>query len=200
MIGPSGIGKSTLATLLAGLESPDEGTVAIGGLAPDRWDAASRAEHVALLPQEAYVFSGTVADNLRYLNSAATDADLMEAARAVGADALIARLGGLHAPLDPAALSLGERQLIVLARAYASPARVVILDEATCHLDPAAEARAEHAFRQRPGTLIVIAHRAGSALRADQILLLDGARAWLGRHDELVAAAPLYAELVGRCG
>lgn len=197
VIGPSGIGKSTLAMLLTGLESPDEGTVTIGGLAPDRWDAAYRAKHVALLPQEAYVFSGTVADNLRYLNSTATDADLIEAARAVGADALISRLGGLSARLDPAVLSLGERQLIVLARAYASPARVVILDEATCHLDPAAEARAENAFRQRPGTLIVIAHRASSALRADQILLLDGARAWLGRHDDLVTATPLYAELVG---
>jgi ATP-binding cassette subfamily C protein len=75
---------------------------------------------------------------------------------------------------DPGALSSGERQLLALARTYLSPAPVVILDEATAHLDPAAEQVAERAFRDRPGTLIVIAHRAGSAARARRVLHLDG--------------------------
>ncbi|WP_062429426.1 ATP-binding cassette domain-containing protein [Herbidospora daliensis] len=188
VIGPSGIGKSTLALLLAGLGAPDGGLVTVGGRPPAR-------DHVALLPQESYVFTGTYRDNLRYLHPEATDADLLDAARAVGAGPLVE--GGLDAPLDPGALSLGQRQLVALARAYVSPARLVVLDEATCHLDPAAEARAERAFRERPGTLVVIAHRAASALRADEILLLDGARAWSGRHETLVAESPLYAELVG---
>ncbi|WP_051760446.1 ATP-binding cassette domain-containing protein [Herbidospora cretacea] len=192
VIGPSGIGKSTLAVLLAGLGAPGDGLVTVGGRPPVR-------DHVALLPQESYVFTGTVRDNLRYLNPEAADADLLDAVRAVGADFLLngGLNGGLDDELDPGALSLGQRQLVALARAHASRARLVVLDEATCHLDPAAEARAERAFRGRPGTLVVIAHRAASALRADEILLLDGARAWFGRHETLVAASPLYAELVG---
>ena len=110
---------------------------------------------------------------------------------------LCERLGGLHEQLDPAALSAGERQLITLARAYASPAPLVILDEATCHLDPAWEARVEQAFAARPGTLVVIAHRISSAQRARRTLVLDGGRATLGTHDELLARSPLYRDLVG---
>lgn len=73
----------------------------------------------------------------------------------------------------------------------------MILDEATCHLDPAAEARAEEAFAGRPGTLLVIAHRMSSALRARRVLVLDGVRAELGTHEELLAGSPLYRDLVG---
>src|SRR5581483_6069462 len=96
-----------------------------------------------------------------------------------------------------AALSAGERQLLALARAYLSPAQIMILDEATCHLDPAADARVERAFAQRPGTLVVIAHRISSALRAKRILVLDGTRAVLGTHQELLDCSALYRDLVG---
>ena len=92
---------------------------------------------------------------------------------AVGLRDLVTRLGGYHAQLVPTVLSAGERQLIALARAYLSPARLAILDEATSHLDPAAAAHAERAFAARPGTLIVIAHRMSSALRA------DGCSSWM---------------------
>jgi ABC-type multidrug transport system fused ATPase/permease subunit len=95
-------------------------------------------------------------------------------------------------------MSAGERQLIALARAYLAPARLVILDEATCHLDPRAEATAEAAFARRGGTLVVVAHRISSALRARRVLLMDGTSVLLGSHDELVHAAPLYADLVGQ--
>jgi ATP-binding cassette subfamily C protein len=110
---------------------------------------------------------------------------------------LVARLGGYEAVVSPARLSAGERQLIALARAYLSPAPIVILDEATCHLDPAAEARAEAAFAERGGTLIVIAHRISSALRARRILVLDGTRAQAGSHASLLVSSPLYRDLVG---
>jgi ATP-binding cassette subfamily C protein len=197
IVGPSGIGKSTLAGLLCGLLRPVGGTVLIGGvpaadLAPDRL-AALRV----LIPQEAYVFAGTVLANLTYLRPDASPDDVARAVAAVGADGLVLRLGGLGADLVPATLSAGERQLIALVRAYLSPAPLVVLDEATCHLDPGAERRAEEAFAARPGTLVVIAHRISSALRANRILVLDGTGAALGTPAELRATSPLYRELLG---
>lgn len=197
VVGPSGIGKSTLANLVCGLLSPDAGTVLVGGMpvagaGPDRL-AALRV----LIPQEAYVFTGPVGDNLRYLRPDATDALVEAAVAAVGAADLVARLGGLAAELRPAELSAGERQLIALARAYLAPAPVAVLDEATCHLDPAAESRAEEAFARRDGTLIVIAHRVSSALRASRVLVLDGSGAAIGDHDTLRAGSPLYRQLLG---
>jgi ABC-type multidrug transport system fused ATPase/permease subunit len=195
VVGPSGAGKSTLAGLLAGLLEPDAGGVELGGV-PVR---EIHRTGIALVPQEAYVFTGTVRENVTYLRTDATRAATRDAVAAVGAEPLVARLGGLDAELEPGGggLSAGERQLLALARTYLSPARVVILDEATCHLDPSAEARAELAFRRRPGTLIVIAHRMSSALRADRILVLDGTQAILAGHDELLTGCGLYADLVG---
>jgi ATP-binding cassette subfamily C protein len=111
--------------------------------------------------------------------------------------ALVDRLGGYDAELDPATLSAGERQLVTLVRAYVSPAWLVILDEASCHLDPSTEALVEQAFARRPGTLIVIAHRISSALRAEQILVLDGTQVLHGSHDELLERSGLYGDLVG---
>jgi ATP-binding cassette subfamily C protein len=103
----------------------------------------------------------------------------------------------MDALVDPATLSAGERQLIALTRAYLSPAPLAVLDEATCHLDPSAEIAAEQAFAARGGTLIVVAHRISSALRADRILVLDGTSAQLGTHAELMASSALYRDLVG---
>ncbi|RSM59933.1 hypothetical protein DMH04_55090 [Kibdelosporangium aridum] len=102
----------------------------------------------------------------------------------------------LARPLSPSVLSAGERQLIALARVYLSPARIVILDEACCHLDLVSEARAEQAFAQRDGTLIVIAHRMSSALRADRVLLMDGTKVLCGTHSELERCSKLYAVMV----
>jgi ATP-binding cassette subfamily C protein len=110
---------------------------------------------------------------------------------------VVDRVGGLAAAVDPATLSAGERQLVALVRAYLSPAPLVILDEATCHLDPAAEARVERAFAERPGTLVVVAHRISSALRARRVLVVDGATPMLGRHDELLVRSATYRDLVG---
>lgn len=193
VVGPSGIGKSTLSLLAAGLLTPVRGTVTLDGVTATRADRASRA----LIPQEAYVFGGTLRENLCYLRPGASRRDLDAAVAAIGLGELAGRLGGYDAPVDPAALSAGERQLIALVRAYLSPARLVILDEATCHLDAAAEERAERAFAARPGALIVIAHRMTSARRARHILVLDGTRAWLGTHEHLLADCGLYQDLHG---
>ncbi len=185
IVGPSGAGKSTLAALIAGVLEPQRGRVRLGS-------------HRVLIPQEAYVFAGTVADNIGYLTPDRDPAGWDRAVDVLGARAMIDALGGYDAEVDPGALSAGQRQLLTLVRAYLSPARLVILDEATCHLDPAAEARVEAAFTERPGTLLVIAHRISSALRARRVLVLDGPDALLGEHHDLLARSSLYRDLVGR--
>ncbi|MGK5555075.1 ATP-binding cassette domain-containing protein [Actinomadura kijaniata] len=176
----TGSARRTLADLLTGAAVPQAGRC------------------VAIILREAYVFSGTLAENLVYLRPDAAEVDLDAAVAALGLAPLRARLGGYAAALGPrAGLTPGERQLVALARVWLSPARIVVLDEATRHLDPAAEARVEHAFRDRPGTLVVIAHRLSSARRADRVLVMDGARPRLGTHEELLRDSPLYADLVG---
>jgi ATP-binding cassette, subfamily C, bacterial len=193
VIGPSGIGKSSLAGLLAGMLSPGTGEVLLDGQPVAGLGRSWRI----LIPQEAYVFTGTMKENLTYLYPA-TKTELDEAAEAIGLTPLITRLGGYGAAVAPAALSAGERQLIALTRAYLAPARLVILDEATCHLDPAAEEQAETAFSRRGGTLVVIAHRISSARRARRTLVLDGTRPEVGDHSSLLARSAMYADLTGQ--
>ncbi|MGW6546234.1 ATP-binding cassette domain-containing protein [Streptomyces massasporeus] len=196
VVGPSGAGKSTLTGLVAGLLAPSRGTVRVcGHLVPGPEAAAARV----LIPQEAYVFSGTLAENLAYLRPGPVPGEeLLAAAEAVGLAPLAERLGGLDARVDPAALSAGERQLIALTRAYLSDAPLALLDEATCHLDPGTEERAERAFAARPGgTLVVVAHRISSARRAGRVLVMDGRSTAYGSHEELMRSSGLYRDLVG---
>jgi ATP-binding cassette subfamily C protein len=150
-----------------------------------------------LIPQEAYVFAGTIGENLRYLHPAATVTELDTVVDALGLRSVVARIGGYDAAVDPGTLSAGERQLIAVARAHLTPAPVLILDEATCHLDPVAEERVERVLAARGGTLIVVAHRISSALRAQRIVLMDGANMFAGTHGDLLANSPLYRDLVG---
>lgn len=199
VVGPSGVGKSTLANLIAGILTPRHGEIRFGGVPLADLDERELRRDVAMIPQEAYVFAGTVRDNLGYLCAEPTPADLDRVVALLGLKSTVDRLGGYDAriPVHGSSLSAGERQLLALARVYLSPAEVVILDEATSNLDPIAEARVETAFAARPGTLIVIAHRISSAARADRILLLDGSRTALGSHRDLLAGNPCYADLVG---
>ncbi|MBV9160823.1 MAG: ABC transporter ATP-binding protein [Pseudonocardiales bacterium] len=198
MVGPSGAGKSTLAGLLAATHVPDCGQVRLGGVPVGDLAPQTLASHRVLIPQEAYVFAGTLGENLRYLHPGATRTELDTVVDALGLRSMVARLGGYDAALNPRTLSAGERQLIAVARAHLTPAPVLILDEATCHLDPVAEERVERVLVGRGGTLIVVAHRISSALRAQQIVLMDGANMVSGTHRELLATAPLYRDLVGQ--
>ncbi|MFI9255073.1 ATP-binding cassette domain-containing protein [Streptomyces sp. NPDC053069] len=193
VVGPSGIGKSTLTALIAGLLTPQHGTIRVY----DHPVPAPQA--TVLIPQEAYVHTGTLAENLTlFRNGPVPEAELLAAADAVGLSPLLGTLGGLSATVTPAELSAGERQLIALTRAYLSPAPLALLDEATCHLDPEAEARAERAFAARAGgTLIVVAHRISSARRAERILVMDGPRTACGTHGELLRTSDLYRDLAG---
>ncbi|MGN9757540.1 ATP-binding cassette domain-containing protein [Streptomyces sp. SD31] len=197
VVGPSGAGKSTLAALIAGMLDPQVGQVHLGGVPVRALDVGRLSRSRVLIPQEAYVVAGTLRENLAYLHPAATPPDLDAAVDAIGATALVERIGGYDAPVNPALLSAGERQLIALVRALLPPAPLILLDEATCHLDPAAEAGAERAFACRRSTLIVCAHRISSALRADLVLVMDGPRCRLGTHDQLLADCALYRDLIG---
>ncbi|MFF0742785.1 ATP-binding cassette domain-containing protein [Streptomyces sp. NPDC004111] len=200
VVGPSGIGKSTLTHVLAGLLPPTRGAVLLAGESPAGRSAAELARLRAVVPQQAYVFTASVRENLTHLHPDASAAEVAATVDALGLAPLLARLGGLRALLVPDRLSQGERQLLALARAHLAPAPLLLLDEATCHLDPAAEERAELALAARPGALVVVAHRMSSALRADRILVLDGTSARTGTHPELLASSPLYRDLTGHWG
>ncbi|WP_307842275.1 ATP-binding cassette domain-containing protein [Streptomyces sp. RK75] len=202
VVGPSGAGKSTLALLVAGLLHPSAGEIRLHGqpAVPGRLRTAEQlAGQRVLIPQESYVFTGSVRENLCCLlpqgSAPPPGAVLLDAVEAVGARALVRQFGGLDGWVDPVALSAGERQQLALARAYLSPAPLVVLDEASSHLDPAAEEVAEYAFIRRGGALVVIAHRISSALRAELILVLDGERTCCGTHAQLLECSALYRDL-----
>jgi len=194
VVGPSGSGKSTLAAVIAGVEQPTTGAVRWHGRPVRPADATSVR---VLLPQHAYVFTGSLRDNLRYLRPDAGDRDLAAMIDALGLDPLLSRLGSLDAPLEPDRLSQGERQLVALGRAYVAAPPLIVLDEATSRLDPAAETRAELAFAALPGALLVVAHRLSSARRADRILVMDGPRTRCGTSAELLRTSALYRDLAG---
>ncbi|MEW1582054.1 ATP-binding cassette domain-containing protein [Streptomyces microflavus] len=194
VVGPSGSGKSTLAAVIAGVERPTAGAVRWHGRPVRPADATAVR---VLLPQHAYVFTGSLRDNFCYLRPAAGDRDLAAMIDALGLDPLLSRLGSLDAPLEPDRLSQGERQLIALGRAYVAAPPLIVLDEATSRLDPAAETRAELAFAALPGALVVVAHRLSSARRADRILVMDGPRTCCGTSAELLRTSALYRDLAG---
>lgn len=194
VVGPSGSGKSTLAAVLAGVEVPDAGSVRWLGRPVRAADATSVR---VLLPQHAYVFTGSLRDNLRYLRPGAGDRELAATVDALGLEPLLTRLGSLDALVEPDRLSQGERQLVALGRAHLAAPPLIVLDEATSRLDPAAETRAELAFAALPSALVVVAHRLSSAHRADRILVMDGPRTRCGTSAELLRTSALYRDLAG---
>jgi ATP-binding cassette subfamily B protein len=201
LVGPTGAGKSTLAKLVARLYDPRQGRVSFAGV--DLRDATltSLRERIVVVPQEGFLFAGTVRENVRIGRRHATDEDVEEALRIVGA---LERFAALPEGLDTevrergSRLSAGEKQLVSLARAALADPAVLVLDEATSSLDPGTEALVEQAMdRLMEGrTVVVIAHRLSTAERADRVGVVDGGRlAELGTHDELLGDGGRYAAL-----
>ncbi len=201
LVGETGAGKSTLAKLAVRFYDPVAGAVTIDGVDLRDISMASLRREIALVPQEGFLFSGSLRDNLRYARGDLSDDELWQVCDRIG---IAGWVRGLPERLDTnvrergSRLSVGERQLVSLARAMAADPSVVVLDEATASLDPGTEMRVEQALRVllTGRTAVVIAHRLQTAERADRIIVVDDGRiVEQGRPDELAASGGYYSRL-----
>jgi ATP-binding cassette subfamily B protein len=201
LVGPTGAGKSTLAKLIARMYDPTEGTISFGGRDLRDSTLLSLRDRIVVVPQEGFLFNGTIRDNVRLARGDATDAEVEEALDAIGVLNRFASLpDGLETEVRErgSRLSAGEKQLVSLARAALVDPAVLVLDEATSSLDPGTEVLVEQAMiRLMSGrTVIVIAHRLSTAERCDRIGVVDHGRlVEVGTHDELLANEERYAAL-----
>jgi ABC-type multidrug transport system fused ATPase/permease subunit len=193
LVGESGGGKSTTAKLVARFYDPDAGAVRVDGIDLREVQLRSYRRQLGVVLQDPFLFSGTIADNLRFARPEATDAEVADAARAIGVDRVAARFeDGLdHVVREGGSgLSAGERQLISIARALVADPRILILDEATSNIDRPSEVLIERAFDTllRGRTSLIIAHRLATVRRADEIVVLERGRiAQRGTYDDLMA-------------
>jgi ABC-type multidrug transport system fused ATPase/permease subunit len=201
LVGPTGAGKSTLAKLMARFYDPREGSVSFGGVDLRQATFASLREHVVVVPQEGFLFAGTIRDNVRVGRDGATDAEVDEAVAALGlTDTFAALPDGMDTEVRErgSRLSAGEKQLVSLARAALADPTVLVLDEATSNLDPGTEHAVERALERLTDrrTVVVVAHRLSTAARCDRIAVVDsGGLVEVGTHDELLARRGRYATL-----
>ncbi len=201
LVGPTGAGKSTIAKLIARFYDPTIGKVSFGGIDLRQASFDSLRRTIVVVTQEAFLFDGTIASNIRMGRSDISDIEVYKAIEEIGGQSIIESIpGGIGANVfeGGSTLSAGEKQIISLARVALIDPRVIILDEATSNLDPATETLVEEALTRltRGKTLVTIAHRLSTAQRADQVLVVDnGIVAQQGHHDELIQVPGLYSTL-----
>ena len=200
-VGPTGAGKSTLAKLVTRFYDPTVGRVLIDGHDLRDVTMHSLRSQLGVVPQEPFLFAGTIGDNIAFARPDASDAEIHEAIDKVGLTDVVERMpNGLDTVVHERGqtLSSGERQLLALARAFLAHPRVLVLDEATSNLDLQSETKIENALDVllENRTAILIAHRLSTAMRADRIVVVDlGRIIEVGTHDQLVAAGGRYAEM-----
>ena len=201
VVGSTGAGKSTFVTLIHRFADVTKGRITIDGHDLREVNRQSLVNQMSMVLQEPYLFSGTIMDNIRYSHAEASDEDVAEAAKSVGAHDFITALEqGYHTTLAERGLNLsvGQRQLISFARAIVSNPRILILDEATANIDTHTEVMIQEALKRvlKGRTSIVIAHRLSTIRNADKIVVLDHGRvAEIGNHEQLLARNGVYSKL-----
>ena len=201
LVGPTGAGKSTLAKLVARFYDPTVGSVLVDGVDLRTVSYQSLRSAIVVVPQEGFLFSGSILDNIRFARPSASDDEVVAAVARIGATEIFEKLpDGLHTEVQErgSRLSAGERQVVSLARAALVDPAILILDEATSSIDPGTEALVERAMDalMTSRTVIVIAHRLSTAARCDRVgVIADGRLVELGRHDDLIEAGRNYADL-----
>jgi len=201
LVGPTGAGKTTLVSLAARFYDPDRGKVLVDGYDLSRATQRSLHKQTGTVLQTPFLFSGTVLDNIRFGRPEATDEEVIEAAKALGAHEVISRLrDGYRTQVHERGegLSLGERQLICFTRALLRDPRILILDEATSNVDTETEHRLQYALMRLTSrrTSFIVAHRLSTIRHADLVLVLqDGRIVEKGTHDQLLHAGGLYADM-----